>query len=537
MKYRLLYILFLLVTCVHAQEDAWVYFTNKPDAATYLANPLQMLSQRALDRRTAQGIALDAKDVPVAQTYIDQVTAASGITVMAKSKWMNALHVRGSIADISALSSLPFVSYIDFANNGIGNANRPAQVQETTTVDKFQGIQATYSYGTSSSQVNMLNGHLLHQQDYTGGGKIIAVLDSGFPGVNTTQPFQRLITNNQILGGYDFVNRSTNFYSGHFHGTMVLSTMGGYTENQLVGTAPDASYYLFITENAASENPVEESYWVEAAEMADILGVDIINTSLGYFIYDNPAYSYTYSKLNGNTAFITRGAEVAFSRGMVLVTSAGNSGATANPYATTPGDAPNTLTIGAVDSAEVISPFSSIGPTFDGRVKPDVSAQGVNAITANPTGVIAGASGTSFAAPITAGLVACLWQALPDMTNTEIINLVRASADRFTNPDSQYGYGIPDFALALQSGLGLEDIDAAQLLLLYPNPATDVLRFVLPKTTDTVSITLFNNLGQLVLQQKVNAGASLSVQSLANGIYSYRAEAGSVTRTGRFIKQ
>ncbi|MCR5862854.1 S8 family serine peptidase [Flavobacterium sp. J372] len=537
MKLRLMYLLFFVITSLYAQEDAWVYFTDKPDAAYYLANPLEMLSQRALDRRMAQGITLDNKDVPVSNTYITQVTAAPGITVMAKSKWLNALHIRGSVADINALATLPFISYIDFASNGIGNTNRPAEVQQMASVNKFLQAQATYSYGNSSSQVTMLNGHLLHQQDFTGTGKIIAVLDSGFPGVNTTQPFQRLINNNQILGGYDFVNRNPNFFTGHFHGTMVLSTMGGYTEGQLVGTAPDASYYLFITENAASENPVEESLWVEAAEMSDSLGVDIINTSLGYFTYDNPAYSYTYDDLNGNTAFITRGSEAAFSRGIILVTSAGNSGSTANPYINVPGDAPHTVTVGAVDSQEVISPFSSYGPTFDGRVKPDVVAQGVNAVVANPAGEIVTVGGTSFSSPITAGLIACLWQALPDMTNLEMISLVRASADRFTIPDPKYGYGVPDFSLALQNGLGLTETGNTQQLLLYPNPVTDRLNFILPATANSVNISIFNNLGQLVLQQTATQGNSISVQNLANGIYSYRAESGSVTRTGRIVKK
>jgi serine protease AprX len=537
MKKYLLYILLFTFGISAAQEDAWVYFTDKPQASFYLSNPLQMLSQRALERRAAQGIALDNKDVPLHQPYINEVSAAPGITVMAHSKWLNSLHIRGNVASITALTALPFVEHVDFANKLLTTQSRSAQAQQTIAVNKSLETAANFAYGNSNTQIQMLNGHLLHQQEYTGAGKIIAVLDSGFPGVNTTQPFQRLITNNRILGGYNFVAQSDNFYTGHFHGTYVLSTMGGYTESQLVGTAPDASYYLFVTEDAGSENPVEESYWVEAAEKADSLGVDVINTSLGYFTYDNPNYSYTYNDMDGETAFITRGSNIAFSRGMICVTSAGNSGSTANPHITVPGDAFNTLTIGAVNTEEVISGFSSVGPSFDGRVKPDVVAQGVNSVVAIPNGTITTANGTSFSGPITAGLVACLWQALPQKTNLEIIQLVRQSADRFANPNAQYGYGVPDFGVALQNGLDTEEL-IKQDFALYPNPANDVINIALPDKSETALISIFNSLGQLVMKQSVSrALSSFPVNRLSSGIYIYRIEAGQHTKGGRLIKE
>ncbi len=528
----------LLLLCgygLFAQEDAWVYFTDKPNAAFYLANPLEMLSQRALDRRTAQNIPLDNKDVPMHQPYIDQVTMAPGIVVMAKSKWMNALHIRGSVADINALTAFSFVQSVDFANKAL-NA-RTALHQGSHVIDKNNETAITYPYGTSDNQVQMLNGHLLHQQDYTGTGKIIAVMDSGFPGVNTVQPFQRLITNNLILGGYNFVQRSANFYTGHFHGTYVLSTMGGYTEGQLVGTAPDAQYYLFITEDSTGENPVEESLWVEAAEMADSLGVDVINTSLGYFNYDNPNYSYTYNDIDGNTAFITRGANIAFTRGMVLVNSGGNSGATADPHITAPADAFNTLAVGAVDNNEVISPFSSVGPSFDGRIKPDIVAKGVGATVSEIDGTVITASGTSFSSPITAGLVACLWQALPGKTNLEIVQLVRASADRFNNPNNQYGYGVPDFALALQNAMNIQQPER-QNFAVYPNPAHTVVNILLPDSMPNATVTIFNTLGQLVKQQAIDSGTStLQVSDFVTGLYTYRIEGAGETKTGKIIKQ
>ncbi|MBF6608118.1 MAG: peptidase S8, partial [Flavobacterium sp.] len=285
-KYLSLFALFFLASA-GAQEDAWIYFNDKPQAAFYLDNPLEMLSQRSLDRRTTQNIPLDFFDVPIEQSYIDQV-AATAVTVMAKSKWLNAVHVRGVAADIYPLANLSFVASIDFADNALDSSDLSAI--STSMAARPAAVQADFQYGNSANQIEMLNGHLLHQQDFTGDGKIIAIMDAGFPQVDAAQPFQRLWDNGLILGGYNFVDGNNNIYSGNNHGTLVLSTMGGYAPNQLVGTAPDASYYLFITEDINSETPVEESYWVEAAEMADSLGVDVINTSLGYMYFDNPAY-------------------------------------------------------------------------------------------------------------------------------------------------------------------------------------------------------------------------------------------------------
>lgn len=539
MKKSLLFLLLISSFIGFAQQDAWVYFTDKPESATYLANPLTMLTQKSLDRRTAQNIALDVKDVPISPSYIFQISNATGISIKAKSKWLNALHIRGSVENIQQLTTLSFVDHIQFADkslntNASAKANTNSQFQ---AVNKNLETQINFAYGNSNNQIAMLGGDLLHQQNFTGTGKTIAVMDAGFPGVNTALPFQRLNTNNQILGGYNYVSSSANIYTGETHGTLVLSTMGGYVENSLVGTAPDASYYLFITEDISVENPIEESYWVEAAEEADRLGVDIITTSLGYFGYDNPNYSYTYEDMNGTTSFASRGADVAFSRGIICVTSAGNSGSTVDPHITVPAESINTLAVGAVNAAGFYASFSSIGPSFDGRVKPDVVAQGVQAVVSDPSGNIGLANGTSFSGPITAGMVACLWQALPSKTNAEIIQIIKQSASIYNNPTPQLGYGIPNYNNALANTLGIIS-QQKENVVLYPNPVKDVLNITTSELSAEKTIVIYSALGQKVLETKANSvTVSLPINKLNSGVYFCRINSGTQSITKTFIKQ
>lgn len=519
-----------------SQEDAWVYFNDKPNAAAFFSNPLSELSQKSLDRRTAQGIALVINDAPLEVTYVDQISSATGITVMAKSKWLNCLHIRGSVTDIQALSALSFVNNVRFADNSLNN--KMATLAAISPVNKSLEVQESFNYGTSLNQIQMLNGHLLHQTNYTGGGKIIAVLDSGFFGVDTAQPFQRLFTNNLILGGYNYVSQSTNLYVLHNHGTMTLSCMGGFTDNQLVGTAPDASYYLFITEDVATENPVEESYWVQAAEEADRLGADIITSSLGYFGYDNPNYSYTYSQMTGNTAFASKGANIAFSKGIVVVASAGNSANSADPHIGVPAEANNVLAIGAVKADRSYASFSSIGPSFDLRVKPDVMAQGQSSVLSNTTGSIVTASGTSFSCPIMAGMIACFWQAIPWANNAQIVQFVKQSADRFLTPDNLFGYGIPDFQLALNIANLVTAENNKENFVLYPNPTSSFVTISFPVDINDAKITLYNSLGQVVLEKTISKSVSiLSLETLNSGVYYYKVQSDIVSQSGKIIKQ
>ncbi|WP_431244767.1 S8 family serine peptidase [Flavobacterium sp. P21] len=516
-----------------SQEDAWIYFKDKPSSQSFLDKPSDMLAQRSLTRRTAQNIALDITDVPVEETYLSQIKSSTGITVLAKSKWLNALHIRGTQTNILTLKSLSFVDKVVFTNKILNTEKRVNENISARTNNKLK-TNIDYAYGNSASQIQMLNGQALHKQNYTGSGKIIAVLDAGFPGVNTAQPFQNLQTNNRILGGYDFVNRNANFYTGDNHGTLVLSTMGGYKENSLVGTAPDASYYLFITENDASENPIEESLWVEATEKADSLGVDIITTSLGYFEFDKTGESHTYSDMNGSTTFISRGAEMAFSKGIIVLASAGNEGRTPEPHIGAPADAVSVLAVGSVTSAKVRSDFSSIGPSFDNRIKPDIMAQGTATVISDASGNIGTANGTSFSCPVMAGLVACLWQAFPTKTNKEIRQMILQSADRYNAPDNNYGYGIPNFG----ANLGIDDFAVSSSFSVFPNPAKTMITFSFSEGNYDASVAIYSVLGQKLIEKQItNQNPFLSVEALNSGLYFYTFDADGLHKTGKIIKQ
>ena len=543
-NFQVFFFLFIYSVAFSQIEDAWVYFKDKPNTNVYINNPLTMLTQRAIDRRVAQNIAIDISDVPIFQSYIDQITTSNGIEVKAKSKWLNCIHVRGLQTNINLLQLFSFVDRIDFANHSLNTAKLASvQKMKFSPINKIKNTSINFDYGNSNNQIQMLNGHLLHQLNYTGSGKIIAVLDSGFPNVNTAQPFQRLITNGQILGGYDYVNKSANFYAGNSHGTLVLSLIGGYKEGELIGTAPDASYYLFITEDAVSsfpysENPVEESNWVEAAEEADRLGVDIITSSLGYFGYDNPNYSHTYSDMTGNAAFASKGANIAFNKGIIVVASAGNEGQATEPHIGVPAEALNVIAIGAVASNRSYASFSSIGPSFDQRVKPDLVAQGQNPYFSNTSGTIVNnSSGTSFSCPITAGMIACLWQALPTKTNQQIKQLLIQSADKFSTPTNQLGYGIPDFNLALSNGLSTIALSKNDLLI-YPNPTNDLIKLSLPESSNPIKIYIYSILGQKVVEKDVsNLSPYVSLKSFEKGVYFYKIEGNGIFKSGKIIKQ
>lgn len=537
MKLKFFCYLFLLGVClpIMGQEDAWVYFTDKENVSFHLNNPNTILSQQALNRKALHNIAIDERDVPVNENYITQVKAEEGIQVLAKSKWFNAVHVRGEVLFIEALENLSFVSDIVYADRSLNTLSRPSN-----TNDKFEieNTQTEFIYGTTDNQVTMIAANQLHLQNFTGEGMLIAVMDSGFPNVNTMSAFQRLRDNGNLLDGYDFVDSTDDIYAftANDHGTKVLSDMAGFVQDEFVGTAPDASYYLFRTEDVFSENPVEESYWVEAAERADSLGVHVINTSLGYTTYDNPNYSYTPSDMNGTTAFISKGATIAAQKGMLVVNSAGNSGHVAWQTVGAPADAPEVFSIGAVDANGDYAFFSSIGSSAQPTQKPDVVARGLSTFVINSNNEIVNNNGTSFSSPVLAGGLACLWQALPSLTAAQLKDIVRQTASQASNPDDFLGFGIPNLAQALDLALSVSDFEAVTLSV-FPNPVQDYLNINTNWQHANFEVKIYNQLGKQLLKTQFSQNSNrIEMTSWSSGIYILSIQAEGFSKQFKLIK-
>ncbi len=524
MKKLLLVFAILFIQQSFAQsQDAWVFFADKENVEASLADPILIMTQEAIDRKTLQGTPIDERDVPVNEVYITEIKNASGINVFAKSKWMNCVYVKGTQANIEALLDLPFVIDIEFANKSL-NLFPGEPVINKFEIEKITAAsqRITYNYGAAANQIEMLSGDYLHELDYTGENMIIAVLDNGFPTVNTNPGFANMVNEGRLLGTYDFQARVVNADGTGSHGTNTSSDIAGFLQDQFVGTAPNASYYLFVTEYNPSETPLEEAHWVEALERSDSLGVDVVNTSLSYKGYDDNSYSHSYEDLDGQTTFAARGGNIAFDKGMILVCSSGNSGNTGSPYPGTPADSPGVLTIGAVNSDGSYASFSSYGPTADGRIKPDVMAQGSGSAVIETNGNVGSSSGTSFSSPIMAGVIACLWESRPEVPNGHLMQVVRESAHLYNNPTDQMGYGIPNFedAYAALQQLGVEEEFLMSNFALYPNPVSSIVNVSFPEGISNATFTVYTVLGNEVLNTTISKNSnSINIGELNSGMY------------------
>lgn len=551
-------IILLTLTLIFAEQFAvaqsrYVVFLNDKNNSPYsISNPSAFLSPRAIARRTSQNIPVISQDLPVNPAYISGIQA-TGAIVLNKSRWFNSVTIEVSNNSIlNAVMALPYVIQTEnvgktaavplpskFNSESFRTGNIPDQGNQRSA--------SIFNYGQSFNQVSMLKGDLMHDNGYTGIGKLIAVIDAGFINADVMPVFDSIYANNQVLATWDFVDNEQDVYDDDTHGTMVLSVIGGNLPGEIIGTAPGASFLLLRSENAPAEAIIEEYNWASAAEFADSAGADIINSSLGYTLFDDPAQNHSYSDLNGNTTPVTIAADIAASKGMVVCNSAGNEGNGTWFRISAPADADSILAVGAVDNFAVYASFSGKGPSSDGDVKPNVAAQGAQTIVADPwngTGVFP-ANGTSFSSPLMAGMVATLWQCHPNATNMQIINAIQASGNQASNPDSLLGYGIPDFPMAclLLAGLDPNTGISGDELLINGNPFINDLEIsYYCRKPQLIKIRMMNLVGQVIYSNSQNVMGlfpnSIRIPgTMAKGIYIIEVETENKVFTEKVIKQ
>ena len=500
----------------------WVQFKDKNDSPYSIDNPEAYLSPRALQRRANQGITIDEYDIPVNPQYL-QAVADCGAQLLNPSKWLNGVSVYTNDANvIDAINALDCVSAVRNCPNDLKAQEQKERwlANELKPVATNRGMKGYY--GGAEAQVTQLKVNLLHDMGYDGTGVVVAVLDGGFIGTEEASCFDNMREEGRLLGVRDFVYGSNSVYTQSTHGTSCLSTMAAYDPNNMVGTAPKASYYLIHTEDGDHENIIEEYNWVSGAEYADSLGVDICSTSLGYIDFDMPQWDHPFEHFDGHTAPMTIGCEIAASRGMICMNAASNEG---DGFCTLgiPADAEHILTVGAVNANGERAYFSSVGPTYDGRIKPDVMAMGEGTYVASGYGSwwpYYNGDGTSFATPVLAGAVTCLRQALPYASVQEICDGIRACGDRAENPDNKYGYGIPDFSQALEI-LHVEEqlVQKNEIINVYPNPAQGEVHVTL-KEGAKADITVFDFMGVQLYRYSFNGLNHTTLEHFLNDLNS-----------------
>ncbi|SMO69485.1 Por secretion system C-terminal sorting domain-containing protein [Saccharicrinis carchari] len=528
-------LVFMLVSGIKLKgQKYFVSFADKNNNTYSLESPSEFLSQRAIARRVKQDIAFIPQDLPVSQAYADSVKRM-GIAVLWASKWLNGVIVESSKHTL--MDTLVKVSFVKDVQLIWKETARKAVAKFNKVEEGIGNLKSSAEYGVAWMQSKTVNGHYLHQNNYEGQNKVIAVLDNGFNSANTLSSFAHLWQDERILSVRDVVNPGADVFASGEHGTQVFSIMGGLLDSQLKGSAPKAAYHLIRTEDNGSECPIEEYNWVVGAEYADSIGADIINSSLGYNYFDGDFLSYSNAAMDGKTTVVTRGAQIAFSKGMFVVCSAGNEGAKSWEKITAPADANNVLAVAAMDADSIRAPFSSYGPSADYRVKPDIAAMGKGTALQNTSGNLALGDGTSFSAPVISGFVACLWQAFPQLKNTELLHVMRQCAHNYSNPDYAFGYGIPDFKKALDVSNSIERYQNSNFIT-YPNPFG--ASFTISSSADrrVNKISMYDMAGHIVYQQKIS---DLPVQvkglhDLPKGLYLLKIELQKSTRTFKIVK-
>lgn len=508
----------------------WVIFEDKVGTPFSVDQPNAFLSERAIERRLRQNIPITNQDLPVSPSYIKNIEDLA-YTVGETSRWFNALSITFSDtmevpnADhplLQTLLSLDFVKEVKLLStlsteSGKTQENK-FETEESLILSEslILGEESEAYFAESVDQILMLNGDVLHLNGYDGDGILIAVFDSGFSQMEEREAYHHIFNTDRFKGGFDLVEMDGDvFNNSSTHGGLVFSAMAGRIPGSYVGTAPNADYMLFITEATAYEQRIEEVNWVRAAEIADSSGADIITTSLAYADFFSPdVFDYSHEDLDGNTAIITRAADMAASKGILVVASAGNEGNDTWGFSAFPGDADSILSVGSVTIDEEYSAFSSFGPTTDGRVKPEVVAMGSGTSLINPrTGDILNSSGTSFSAPIIAGMAASLWESKPNTSAWDLRQVILESAAQYANPDDLLGYGLPNFQLAFEQLNERELYFGDETFWVYPNPFESILTvFYRANFTGELGIHIFDSGGRGLIQKKLSV--------LDNGFYT-----------------
>jgi serine protease AprX len=462
----------------------WVELKDK-DSTFSIAKPLNFLSQKAINRRIKYNIQIESTDLPVNIKYVETIKS-KGFRIIHTSKWLNSVTVQttkktliDSLLQFDFISRVVYLGLLKFDDNE-NKPDDPIDINEALSLleSKFEDSKNkkidTNFYGKSTPQITMLNLAKLHQMGFMGEGVTIAVLDAGFKNANKISAFKFAFDSGHVIGTKDFIERNQNVFDDDDHGVGVWSCMAAFKPHQLVGTSPKANFWLLRSEYAQTESPIEESHWLAAAEFADSVGADVINSSLGYNTFDEQTLSHQYKDLDGKTTIISRAASMASKKGILVINSAGNEGDNEWKYISAPADAINILTVGGVDENKKRSSFSSIGPTADKRVKPDVVTLGENVYVPSTSNTLYQSNGTSYSSPILAGVSACLLQANPNKKNTEIIDAIKLSASQYYAPDKLLGNGIPDAVLANKILGGDEEFPLKKDILLDAKILSDM---------------------------------------------------------------
>jgi len=530
------FLLFFSVGSLQSQETRMyrLHLKDKGNPLFSFTKPEDFLSSKSIERRMRQNLPVDSADLPLDPAYLEAISE-TGATIQTYSKWVKTVVVH--LADLEILprlESLPFVDSLYCV--WMGTLPEKQDIQLEISFDSDTQQNTINSYGVGFAQIALNNGHLLHDAGFRGKGLAIAVLDGGFINVDKIDYFNW----EQIKEIKSFNHEVTDILRGGTdHGTRVLSCMLSDKSDELIGTAPEADYYLFRTEVMNGEFPVEEDYWVAALEYADSVGVDIVTSSLGYTTFSDATMNHTREQLDGRTIPISQAANLAASRGILLFNSAGNEGGNAWQKIAFPGDAENVITVGSTDENAIRSSFSSTGLTADERIKPDLMAMGTQVSVVESSGGITRANGTSYSTPILAGLAACLWEALPDFNSFKMLQLLRETADHFQNPDSLVGYGIADVYKAyIQQSTDIQPLYAlSSQVYISVNPFDHRLYVHLmnPERYNQCLLDIYTTLGNRILTFS-NLSGSIDISSLPKGIYIVCLRTGDKQWVRKFIK-